>query len=141
LLEFILEIQELVGEPTDSNVAPDDIPASRVDSLVNHIYGGSVNIAIGSHNDQKAISIVKPNDVNTLRSSLEKVNIPSSDIESLLLAVKEDGKPKVEKAFGVKVKEWILHSTQKVADGIWDTTLTAAPTIATKILSKFYGWD
>ncbi|WP_234571960.1 AbiTii domain-containing protein [Rhodohalobacter sp. 614A] len=138
LLDFILELSEVDPNIMSSEEAISDLPKEQVKNIFNYTIYGSNNIVAGGQKvNQTVHQNIKENDLKSLANFLKGIGITDSDIETLKVAIDEDGN--VKKDFGEKVKSWIGNMMVKASKGTWKVALETAPKLLTGALSNYYG--
>lgn len=136
LLDLVLELAEKFPELYQTEAAAETVDKAVAAAVINnHIYGHSNVVASGSHFVQSVKQHVEPNDLNSLLAEVEQHGIKGKEGEELRVAIKDDGQRKDGK-FGPRVAAWIGRTTQKLLE----TGMTAAPTLITEAVSRYYGW-
>jgi len=141
LLDFLLGLQEFDPKVLDSEEALGRIPGETVSQVFNVTIHGSHNVlASGAGIEQRVNQRVQPYDRETLSKSLSEIGVQDNDIDSLQKAIEADGQLK-EKKLGKKVMQWLGNITARVIDGSWKAATDAAPTLISKAIAKYYGWE
>lgn len=143
LLDFVLELQDQIGE----NV-PDNEIKQRTNSIDAHglfhsaIFGDNTTIIVGDHNSQKVKNSIIKNDFDSLAEQLKENNVDDSSIIELQKAIHYDNNcPEIkEQKFGSHVKEWMKIMLSKVVDGIWEIEIATAGNLLSTAIQKYYGW-
>jgi hypothetical protein len=140
-LDFLLELQDAHPEIAQSTSASSKIPQEDVSQIFNiTIHGDHSVVASGRDVTQHVNQSVVTNDLNAVLRIAQDLKVPDEDIKELRSAIEADETPK-QKEFGPKVKEWLGKAMGKLATGAWQTTLQTAPTLISKGLAKYYGWE
>ncbi|MCX7121754.1 MAG: hypothetical protein NTZ67_08320 [Gammaproteobacteria bacterium] len=98
---------------------------------------GNVN---NSKVDQNFDFSVNENDLSSLISALEELQIEKSDIIALSEAIKSDKKPASKKTFGKNVSAWIGRITSKAAEGAYHVSVDVLTGIISKLITNYYGF-
>ena len=104
------------------------------------IHGDHNVLASGAGINQEVTQNITPYDKSTLMDYLTEIGLDTDDLKALDKAIESDGHPK-EKRLGKKVTEWLGKMGANAVDGTWKTAMVAAPTLITKALSMYYGWN
>jgi AbiTii len=140
-LDFLLELQDAHPEVTQSTSGGSKIPQEGVSQIFNiTIHGDHSVVASGRDVTQLINQAVATNDLDAVLRIAHALKVPDKDIKELRSAVKADGTPK-QKEFGPKVKGRLGKAMGKLATGARQTTLHTAPTLISKGLAKYYGWE
>ena len=141
LLDFLLGLQEIDPKVLDSEEAIGRIPEDTVSQIFNVTIHGSHNVmASGSGIEQHVTQHVQSYDKGTLLKTLSEIGVQKDDIASLQKAIDADGQLK-EKKLGKKVMKWLGNITAKAIEGGWKAATDAAPTLISKAIAKYYGWE
>lgn len=141
LLNFILALQDIDPNVLDSEESLGGIPKEAVSHIFNvTIYGDHNVLASGDRVTQHVSQNVPANDKKALLAYLKQLGLEEDDLVALDDAIKAD-EVREERSIGTRVREWLGRVTAKAVDGTWKTVTSAAPTLLTKALSKYYGWD
>lgn len=141
LLDFLLQLQEIDPKVLDSEKALQGIPKEEVSQVFNVTIHGNHNVlASGAGIEQQVTQEISPYDKDALMDHLTKLGLERDDIIGLDKAIEADGKLK-EKKLGKGVVKWLGKITGKAVNGTWKAATTAAPTLITKAISKYYGWE
>jgi hypothetical protein len=142
LLSFVLDLKEKYPEISKSEEAISGIPKEQVASSFNTYIFGSYNVvASGIGIDQKVHQQIARNDLDALLKYLENIGVPRDDTRELEKAIKADGSKTEQNKFGPKVAEWIGKMIKKILEGAWNVSISTAPELLTKALSRYYGWE
>jgi AbiTii-like protein len=143
ILNFALEIE---SEAPDAGEAPINKPLLSQDKVTQvfntTIYGNVGNIAEGSTNViQTATLHVNKNDLESLRSQLLNLEVPTSEITALEMALNDDDKNVVmkEKSLGKKVTSWIGNLIIKSVKGSIPVIKELSINLITKAIFMYYG--
>jgi AbiTii len=141
LLDFVLGLQELDPNVLDSEEALSGISREDVRQVFNVTVHGDHNVlASGAGITQQVRQGVSPRDKASLLGYLKEVGVEANDLAALDEAIEADGVP-VGHALGTRVKEWLGRIAAKAVEGTWKAAVAAAPTLLTKAISKYYGWE
>lgn len=142
LLDFVLEINEITPDIPNENGNYDEILSSeKVSQIFNITIHGDHNIlASGKTVSQHTTQIVRKGKTNDLKKYLRDLGIEDNDIDDLLISLKKDSIEEKNK-FGPMVASWIGRMISKAASGTWNMALSTAPSLITKGISKYYGWE
>jgi hypothetical protein len=136
LLEIVLELTERFPEISDSEQAVQSVDQQVAASIIhNHIYGNSNVVASGTNVTQTTTQGFEPSDIEGLLRVVATLGLSGNEREELRVAVTDDGKRNGGK-FGPRVAAWIGKTTQKLLEA----GITAAPTLLTEAVSRYYGW-
>lgn len=142
LLNVVLELQEKYPDIGDSEAAIANIPQDQVSSVVNtYIYGSHNIVASGQNIDQTVMQEIIENDLDSLLSYMKKTGVSDEDIIELKEDIETDGARTEPHKFGPKVVIWIGKMVKKILEGTWKVAISTAPSLLTKALSKYYGWE
>lgn len=142
LLDFVLELQELnPGVLTDDEalkeIAPEDV--SQIFNLT--IQGDHNIVASGKEVRQQVSHSIPHGDVAGLMEFFRRNGLAEEDLRVLKDALEGDPAPEIEGVFGPRITAWIGQTVSKAAGGLWKVSLTTAPILISKALSKYYGWE
>lgn len=141
LLDFVLEINEISPYIPNENGTYDEISSEKVSQIFNITIHGDHNIlASGKTVSQQTTQIVRKGKTDDLKEYLRNLSIEDNDIDDLLISLKKDSIEEKGK-FGPKVASWIGRMISKAASGTWNMALSTAPSLITKGISKYYGWE
>src|SRR3989339_12245 len=141
LLDFVLEINEITPDIPKENGSYDEISSEQVSQIFNVTIHGDHNIfASGETVSQHTNQIVRKGKTDDLKEYLRNLGIEKNDIDDLLLSLNKDSIEEKGK-FGPKVASWIGSMISKAASGTWNIALSTAPSLITKGISKYYGWE
>lgn len=141
LLDFILELQGFKPDLLAEGSSLDDLPPDKVSQIFNvTIYGDHSILAGGRSVTQQVFQSVQQNQKDDLINYLRELGIEDADLKELLEAVEHDGQPEKDR-FGPRVSDWLGKMVSKAASGVWKTALATAPTLISKALASYYGWD
>jgi hypothetical protein len=141
LLDLVLALEELAPEASSSDHALGQIPQDAVARVVNVMVLGSQNVVTTADTLAQSVSIGVPlGDLAALLSQLRTVGLDADELRELEAAVQADG-PRPDPTFGSRVKEWLGKALTKGVGGAWDITKATVPTLITKALGQYYGWD
>jgi len=130
LLDFVLQLQELSPEITESEEAISNIPKDDVASAITlNIFGNQNVVAAGSAITQEVHLDVRENDLHGLLQYMNEIGITPEDAEELREAVSKDPPKTEQQKFGTKVAAWVGNMVNKIA-----------PALIVKGLSQYYGW-
>lgn len=107
----------------------------------NSKFGDGTTISIGDNNIQNvnnSISNIK-NDFNKLSDFFKENGILQEDINSLEIAINDDGEVTPESGYGEKVKSWISNMISKAATKVWDIGVTKAGEVIEEGLNSYFG--
>jgi hypothetical protein len=144
LIDFVLEIEAAdptAGEPEHGNTP---LAAEKVNQIVHNTiynYGGSANVASGSHVTQSAEFGIRKGDTRDLLDSLRSLGITHEDLQDLQAALRSDSRPSESGRWGPQISEWIGRMVAKAASGAWRISVAAAPEVITRALNSYYGWS
>jgi hypothetical protein len=136
LLDLVLELAEHFPEIAESEEAVHAVNRDATATIIhNHIYGDSNVVTSGSNIRQTVQQAFEPHDMDALLAAIERVGVSGKEGEELRTALVEDGKPK-ETKLGRQVASWFGRTSQKLLE----SGMTAAPTLLTEAISRYYGW-
>jgi len=139
LLEFLLQLQEVVPDDAESDTAIENIPTERVTNIFHVTILGDQNVvAAGSNISQHVEQEMESGNIDSLLGYLRSLQVPEEDLRDLQAALEEDAKCS-EAGLGPRVKQWLGMMTTKAAQGIWRVAVRAAPTLLAKAVLKFLG--
>lgn len=142
LLNFLLELEELIPETNEQIQKDFQIPNERVTQIFNNnIYGDHTLIAAGYSVTQSVIQQVAKGNLNSLEEALKTMGIEAEDIQSLVDALEKDGEPTQEQGFGEQVLGWIGRMETKMVSEGWEAAKGIAPSMVIDVLTKYLGWN
>jgi hypothetical protein len=138
VLNMTLSIQSEVGNMPLSSAGMSAQKRDKIEStIINNIYGGTMNLAAGLNAIQVAnsnINSIEVGDWTGLASSLRASGITEDDLADLSSAVKED-----EKKIGPRIKQWIKDKSLKVATGGMKIGVETGKAVLTDLLKQYLG--
>jgi hypothetical protein len=138
VLNMALEIKSEIGETDDDLKALTPANAKRVEqTIINNIYGGSVNISTGDSTLNATIQQqqnILVGDWEHLARVLRTAGISEGELKELSTASEEDGK-----TIGARVKGWIAKMAPKVLSGGVKIGVSVGQTLLTEYLKQYYG--
>lgn len=141
LLDFILELKEAYPDQTKKENDLSDIPKDAVSNHFHtYISGGKNIIASGSNVKQHIENVVFENDIESLKSYLEKLALPQEEIDELESIVKTENVDISKKRFGPKVSKWIANVTEKVVSGSIELASKEGVSAIISAIKEFYGF-
>lgn len=142
LLNVVLELREKYPDINESNDALSKVPKEQVASIFNtYILGSNNVVASGIDIEQNVSQKIIKNDIDGLLKYMKEIGVPAEDASQLKNAIAEDGPRTEQRKFGSKVADWVGKMTKKILEGTWNVAITSAPTLITKALSRYYGWE
>ena len=141
ILNFALEIESEAPDAGESRTGAPPLSAEKVENVFNtYIMGNVGNVASGSYDFvQSATMSVTQNDLASLRSFLESLDVEHPDIAELEEAISADPKPKQKQGFGPRVSAWLGKMVSKSAQGVWKVGTAVASNVLSKALAEYYG--
>jgi hypothetical protein len=141
ILSFALEIESEDPDAGESRTSTPSLSSEKIGNVFNTYITGNVgNVASGSSDfSQEATVSVMQNDLASLRSFLQSLEVDDSDIGELEEAIKADPEPQPKKGFGPCVSAWFGKMVAKSAQGLWKVGTSVASNILTKALAEYYG--
>lgn len=143
LLDFLLEIKDLIGdELTDEHIVEKISMANTSEIFNNTIFGDNTTILIGNNNHQHVDNIIKNNDFNSLKNYLKQNSVNDFDIEELRKSIEIDKNSYEisENKIGPSVKGWMKTMLSKAVDTSWNIEVGVASSILANGLQKYYGF-
>lgn len=144
LLEFLLELREIIG-PEDSEQAVKEIAQlpTVASAFTNVIYGDNNTILVGNHNQQQVLIEQVAGNIQLLEEILKTNGVSEPDINSLkeALAAEPASSMNNVKQVGPKVGNWMKEMLGKAVDATWQIELGIAGGLLTTVIQKFYGWQ
>ena len=138
LLTFVLELQEISPDLTESDDKIGEVPPERITYMYNtYIHGNQNVVAAGANITQDVRQVVRSNDPSSLLSYLQSIGVSEEDAQELKEAVEEDGPAEESAGFGPRVLAWL---GQKTAEGALNATLSGIATTTAKAVAQYYGW-
>jgi hypothetical protein len=110
ILDLALELEKTAPDAGQTD-AP-SLPADTRNSVINMIYGGSTNIAVGSSNVTQTVN-VPAGDREALDKRLTELGVPEPDIEQLHRAIEQDG-GSVDGGVGPEASTWLVRMMPRV---------------------------
>lgn len=142
LLNVVLELREKYPDINESNDALSKVPKEQVASIFNtYILGSNNVVASGIDIEQNVSQKIIKNDIDGLLQYMKEIGVPAEDASQLKIAIEEDGPRTEPRKFGSKVADWVGKMTKKILEGMWNVATASAPTLITKALSRYYGWE
>lgn len=143
VLNFALEIEVADPDAGEARIGSPPLPEQRVSQVFNtYIVGGNNSISAGNTQfNQVTIFEVRQNDLDSLKTYLQKIGLEQEDVNELEAALQSEGVPESPKKLGGRVSGWIGKMVSKAASGAWDVTTSSAADLLTKALSSYYGLD
>lgn len=142
LLNFILELQEKHPEIKDSEETLSKIPEDQVTSVVNNfIYGNHNVIGSGIGVTQEIYQRVQKNELESLLNYMGSIGVSQNDRKELSEAIKKDGSKIKPKEFGPKVTTWVSNMVKNILKGTWNVAISSGPTLISRALASYYGWE
>jgi hypothetical protein len=140
LLDFILELKEAYPDQTKKESSLSEIPKEAVSNHFHtYISGGKNIIASGANVNQHIESVVFENDIESLKSYLEKLSLPQEDIEELETIVTTVEKDVKNNRLGPKVSKWIAKVTEKAVSGSIELASKEGVSAIISAIKEYYG--
>ncbi len=139
LLKAVLKkIEELKNEVKNS---PQKMKANKdKPSVINNYNIGTMQGILGNVSDSNItqnLSISKGN-IDELKDTLEKYAIPKLDLDELVNLLEQEPQS-TPTSFPQKINQWIGKMIQKAVDGVWNISVSAAGTLLSTSIGKYYG--
>lgn len=139
VLQFVLEIEEQAPDVGDAKPgAASPISAERVTQIFTTTIMGAANVAVGGQNVSQTAQ-VGVGDLESLRTYLTSLGVPTPDVAELEAALKKDGPPNKEGQFGSNIAGWIGKMVKKAAQGGWKIAVEAAAAVLAAAIRSYYG--
>jgi len=137
LLDFLLELQEIVPDEIASNESTNFVQDEKISNVFNYtIYGNDNIVASGSGISQNVTQNITKGDFESLSNYLESIQVQKEEIEELREIIDEqNNKP----SFSEKVKTWIGKMTYKAIEGIWNVGVATAPKLLESAIKYYLG--
>ncbi len=140
LLDFLLELQDKYPEIKEPSSDTQKIPEGEVTKIFNTtVYGGQCSIGNELHNCQVVNQYVQKNNLTSLIDYLNKIGVPSTEVEILKTSIQNDSKDGNSKEIGSHVKNWISNISGKVLSGAVDKTLDISLDLIKVAILAYYG--
>jgi hypothetical protein len=140
LLDFILELKEAYPDQTQEESKLSEIPKEEVTNHFHtYISGGKNIIASGSNVKQHIDKVVLENDIESLKSFLENLSLPSNEITELENIVTKDEAIISNKKLGPKVSKWLGKVTEKAVSGSIEIASKEGITVIINAIKEYYG--
>ena len=142
LLDFLLKLNEEIGEEADLKNLSSDISKEKVASLFKSaVFGNNTTIIVGDKNSQTVTNIsVSTGNFKELEKLLLSTGVDRADISELETILGTDNPNNTKREFGTKVKGWISKMLNKAMDSSWKISLAAAGKLLADGISSYYGW-
>jgi hypothetical protein len=132
VLEFALKIEAAApgaGETPAGSAAP--IPQETITQIFNtYVYGSANNIASGgSHFSQRAVSEIKPGNLESLLQYMRELGIPDADVKALARVAESHPDPKAA------AEGWLGKLAMSAATGAMSTSVG----LAAKAIAHYFG--
>lgn len=141
LLNALLDMKDSFGG--SENIGEEDVKKNKsaISAFFNSaMFGDNATIIIGENNTQNvSITSIKKGDFDSLSSFLKRNGVEQGDIQSLKIALSEDGDRKESSTFGNKVNGWMKSMLSKAVDGAWQINVGTAAGMLVEVLKKHYG--
>lgn len=144
LLEFLLELREIIGPEVSEQAVKEIAQLPTVASaFTNVIYGDNNTILVGNHNQQQVLIEQAVGNIQHLEEILKTNGVSEPDINSLkeALAAEPASSMSNDKQVGPKVGNWMKEMLGKVVDATWQIELGIAGGLLTTVIQKYYGWQ
>lgn len=142
LLDFLLQLNEEVGEVEDVKAFVQGPAQDKVNSLFNStVFGDNTTIIVGDRNTQTVhnITVTKGN-LQSLERLFSEHGISVEDIAVLKSVIDKDNPKPDKKEFGDKVKAWMKTMMGKAVDSSWKISLGVAGKLLADAIGQYYGW-
>lgn len=109
-------------------------------SVINNYNIGTMQGILGNVSDSNItqnLSISKGN-IDELKDTLEKYAIPKLDLDELVNLLEQEPQS-TPTSFPQKINQWIGKMIQKAVDGVWNISVSAAGTLLSTSIGKYYG--
>lgn len=144
LLEFLLELREIIGPEVSEQAVKEIAQLPTVASaFTNVIYGDNNTILVGNHNQQQVLIEQAVGNIQHLEEILTTNGVSELDINSLkeALAAEPASSMSNDKQVGPKVGNWMKEMLGKAVDATWQIELGIAGGLLTTVIQKYYGWQ
>lgn len=129
-----IEFYENGGFKSESSIT-----ASHTANLASASIGGNVTIIMGNNNSQHITTHIKAGDINLLRETLKRHNVPEEDIKELENIIDNDNPDVENKKVGAKVGSWLKKMLGKTIDATWKVGTDVAAKVLTEAINQHYG--
>jgi len=104
-------------------------------------FQGVLGDVSNSNVTQNLEMIIEIGNFDSLAEFLRYKELDQEDISELKKAIEDDPKPQSPNNFGAKVSDWMGKMISKAASGVWQIGVSAAGTLLTKAICKYYGFE
>lgn len=140
LLDFLLKLNDELGEGKDITTLTEGKTKQKVDSLFHStVFGDNTTIIVGDNNTQ-TVTNIKQGNFDSLEKHLLNNGLEKEDINELRKYIDNDNPNADNKEFGGKVKGWVSKMLTKAMDGTWQIGLGAAGNLLADSIGTYYGW-
>lgn len=139
LLDFLLDLQTAFPQIVESEESFKEVPNDSVNKILNvNVFGNHNILATGDDINQKVITQVKQNDIESLLSYLKNLKVADEDLSALKDSIASDGERK-DNQFGERVKDWLGKMLIKANEGTWTIAVQTAAILLSSALQSYYG--
>ncbi len=140
LLDFLLELKELIGDAATETEVKQKIAKANPTSMFNNaIFGANTTIVVGHHVNQNVHNETIKGDLGKLTAALKEIGVPGDEIQALEAAVEEDRANGEEPSFSGKTGHWYTGLLARAAKGGVKIGVDVATSEVGKLLGSFFG--
>lgn len=142
LLDFLLKLNEELGESTDIKHFTEGKEKEKISSLFSSaVFGNNTTIIVGDNNTQTLTnSNNSSGNFEELKKVLLEAGINEKDVQELEVIIDTDNPNPLNNEFGPKVKSWVGNMLGKAMDNSWKIGLGAAGKLLADAITRYYGW-
>lgn len=140
LLDFLLNLNDEVGNVEDIKPLAEGAAADKVDSMFHSsVFGNNTTVIVGNHNTQTVTNVTQGN-FEDLKRLLSENGVANEDVIELEAIIDNDDPDFEKKQYGTKVKAWMSKMLSKAMDGGWKIGLGAAGKLLADGVKMYYGF-
>jgi hypothetical protein len=141
LLDFVLELQDVVGKDADEAQLEQKAASMDTGKLFNTaIYGSGNTVVLGISSIQSVIATNTKGDIEELIATLAKAGIPAQELNRLKTAISQDeqaGKgPDISEG---KTGHWFTKLLSRAANKTVDVSVDLVSSVVAKTLAAYSG--
>ncbi len=138
VLDIVLDLAERFPEQQETEQQLSSLPSAQVQTIVNnHIHGNFATIAAGNAVQQSVVNVEQSN-IESLVLALKNLGVPNSDCKELRAAIEEDSREASTKGkVSPSVRRWFGNLAAKAAEKSVEAGVVAALPHIVDAVSKF----
>jgi len=144
ILEFTLKLEKTIPAAAGVTLGTPEIsgkvdPGEVTNIYHQTIYGGVTAILNSGKGNQLILSSISKGDRKALIECLVKAGIPETDASELAEIAASDELGDSGKSLGPKTRKWLDKNLQKAIGGAWKIGRSAAESLVTEALLRYFG--